>query len=978
MKRKIYILIALLTILYPFMGAKYGNVVYAAESDHLVDIKVDEGKNLIVVFMDDAFVSQDITDKQLKKIYKRTTKEVHKALPKQYNKYDVRIMVGGIPIEELGQEIKKQPENDIDDNTDTHTNRHYPRRQHNRHGGWWGDIAYDGLPWVTNVSVPHRLSNAMNGKHIALWASHGRYYDNAKGYWKWQRPNLFCTTEDLFTQTIVVPYLIPMLEKAGANVFTPRERDWQTEEVIVDNDKPSSGYSETKGSEKWTVADASGFAIPTSATINDNFNPFEQGSVRQINASRSSNAATAIYKPRFNKAGRYAVYVSYITKENSLDHVLYSVYHKGQRTDFHVNQKMGGGTWVYLGSFDFDEGSNDQNKVVVSSHSNEKGLVTTDAVRFGGGMGNIVRGGTTSSLPRCLEAARYSAQWSGAPYSVYAQFSGKDDYKDDLNSRSRMTNWIAGGSPFAPDTEGKNVPIDLCLAVHSDAGFNRDMRSIYGTLTICTTDFNNGKLASGADRSHSADFAKALFDNTKKDINATFGKWNKREIYDRNYSETRLPAMPSAILETMSHQSFPDMCYGHDPNFKFTLARSIYKTMLRFEAEAHGEKAIVAPLAPQDFFVELDGNGKALLSWSEQEDKVEETAHATSYNVYMASGNQGFDNGHNVRHTSHSVQLKKDVVYRFRVTSVNAGGESFPSEEMSVVWHGKDAKTILVINGFQRLAAPAVRNNTNDKGFDFDEDPGVSYGVTAGWAGKQLVFGTSTAGREDSSGFGYCANDMAGKFVAGNDFNYVTEHVRAIASARKYNVVSCTRAEVEYGGLQLRHYDCVDLILGNERNDGYSLMTYKTFTPQMQNALREYKKSGRGALLVSGSYIGSDMQTEEEQTFLREILGCAYDGKETTTNNRVNGLQQSLSIINSLNPDHYATTSSDILLPDPSIVSSGKDAPFIAMQYGNGTSAAVAWQTSRYRSFAMGFPFECISPAQQAITMRGLLGFLVK
>ena len=40
----------------------------------------------------------------------------------------------------------------------------------------------------------------------------------------------------LFTQTIVVPYLIPMLEKAGANVFTPRERDWQCNEVIVDND----------------------------------------------------------------------------------------------------------------------------------------------------------------------------------------------------------------------------------------------------------------------------------------------------------------------------------------------------------------------------------------------------------------------------------------------------------------------------------------------------------------------------------------------------------------------------------------------------------------------------------------------------------------------------------------------------------------------------------------------------------------------
>ena len=38
-----------------------------------------------------------------------------------------------------------------------------------------------------------------------------------------------------------------------------------------------------------------------------------------------------------------------------------------------------------------------------------------DAVRFGGGMGNISRGGKTSGLPRYLEGARYAAQWSGFP-----------------------------------------------------------------------------------------------------------------------------------------------------------------------------------------------------------------------------------------------------------------------------------------------------------------------------------------------------------------------------------------------------------------------------------------------------------------------------------------------------------------------------------------------------------------------------------
>ena len=104
----------------------------------------------------------------------------------------------------------------------------------------WKGIDYKDNPWVINENIPNQISHGLKNRHISLWASHGRYFDVDKDRWRWQRPNLFCTTEDLFTQTIVVPYLIPMLQNAGAIVFTPRERDWQTNEVIIDNDdKPN-------------------------------------------------------------------------------------------------------------------------------------------------------------------------------------------------------------------------------------------------------------------------------------------------------------------------------------------------------------------------------------------------------------------------------------------------------------------------------------------------------------------------------------------------------------------------------------------------------------------------------------------------------------------------------------------------------------------------------------------------------------------
>lgn len=922
---------------------------------HLTEMKIDDAGKVIIVFMDDEFAQQEFTEKSVRKINRTVTKDVHKALPREYRDYTVKVYTRGVSIESLLHHTKQDDEQ---------------TRKKIHRGGWWGDVAYDGRPWVTNVSRPNTVTAALNGKHISLWASHGRFYKNIRNMWEWQRPNLFCTTEDLFTQTIVVPFLIPMLENAGANVFTPRERDWQTDEVIVDNDKPASGYREYAQGARWCNADSPGFAVPDSL-IPDNYNPFEKGTVRQVRTSKDEECSKAVYQPAFAKSGRYAVYVSYATVEKSVDDALYTVWHQGMRTDFRVNQQMGGGTWVYLGTFDFDMGSTAENRVEVSSCSHKKGVVTTDAVRFGGGMGNIVRGEQHSGMPRCLEGARYYAQWAGLPYDTLSLYKGEDDYKDDINVRSLMTNWLAGGSPYAPNKKGKNVPIDLSLAVHSDAGFNKDMTSIFGSLAVCTTDFNEGKLDAGAERSHSKDFAQKLLDNTKKDLTAKYGAWNWRDLYDRNYSETRLPAMPSAIFETLSHQSFPDMRLAHDPTFKFTMARSVYKTILQFEAEAHGEKAVISPLAPQDFRIAFDSLGNARLQWAPQYDQLESSALPTSYNVYMAIGGRGFDNGTNVPVSSHTVSMMPDLIYRFRVTAVNDGGESLPSEELAVVWHGPQAKNILIVNGFQRLAGPQVIDNDSIKGFDLYSDPGVSYGMTAGWCGNQQVYDITSAD------FGRSGSEMEGCFVAGNNFNYVSEHAMAMLSASSYNITSATRSAVEQGMVSLAGYDAVDLILGNERNDGYSLLPYKTFTASMQRCLRDYvygratSVSGRHALLVSGSYIASDMQADNERQFLSDVLHTSFQNTVQSVNNYVTGLQQTIVLTNTLNPEHYATTRSDVLAP-----ASGN--AFISMQYSDGQTAAVA-NRGYTPTFVMGFPFECISNSgQRAYTMRGILSFLLE
>ena len=836
----------------------------------------------------------------------------------------------------------------------------------------WGDINYEGKPWVENVSLPNKISHGLQNRHIALWASHGRYYDKSKSSWQWQRPKLFCTTEDLYTQTIVVPYLMPMLENAGAVVFSPRERDWQRYEVIVDNDmsNPGTSYIEVNGSSSWRTTNQDGFAIH-GGYYHDGENPFKAGSARQTNATKKKkNYSLVSYQPYLPSAGRYAVYVSYQTLPKSVDDAHYTVWHKGEKTEFCVNQQMGGGTWVYLGTFEFDGGSNEFNRVVITNQSrNKKGIVTTDAVRFGGGMGNIERDGTASGLPRALECARYYAQWAGMPYDVYSTKGGTDDYADDISVRPLMTNYMAGGSCYVPAADGVGVPLELSLAIHSDAGYSKNGSDLVGSLGIYTTDFNDGRLNCGLPRLMSKGLAESLLSNAKSDIEATYGQWTYRYLWDRNYGETRLPEVPSAIFETLSHQNFPDMQMGQDPNFRFTLARSIYKTILRYINDQHGESSVITPLAPNHFCVELKKN-EARLTWAPVEDPLEPTAKPTGYIVYTAVGDADFDNGTHVKSPSFSLELEPGILYSFKVAATNKGGRSFTTEVLSALYQPDADGEIMIVNGFHRLASPAVRNTSTDQGFDFDEDPGVTMGRTAGWIGKQTVFSRARMGSVSASGLGYSNDQFFGRFIAGNDFNYVRTHAAAIQSAGRYNIASCSSDALEGGRIRTSHYALIDLVLGLERNDGYSLVKYKTFSPRMQEQLRSFTHDG-GRLLVSGSYIGTDMQQPGEQQWLYEVLKCYPAGTYREANDSITGMGTSFTYYNNLNELHYAATSADVLTP--------AEPAFAAMLYGDGREACVAYQGDDYRAITMGFPFECIAnEKKRSSIMQGLLNFLLK
>ena len=912
---------------------------------------IDYDRKTIAVYASESFAYQPFRSETVETIYN----QVKDLLPGPVHYYQLTIYANGKPIENLVPNLYRNKKKDKERMS--------------------LDIDYKGVPWVKNISRPNEVSRGLQDRHIAVWQSHGNYFKNDKNEWGWQRPRLFCTTEDLFTQSFVLPYVIPMLENAGAVVYTPRERDTQKNEIIVDNDTPNASLYLEVGSKKakWDRASVRGFA-QKKTIYQDGENPFADGTCRMISTERkkkkNKDQAFAEWVPTLPATGKYAVYVSYQTLPNSVSDAKYLVFHNGGVTEFKVNQKIGGGTWVYLGTFEFDKGNNDYGMVVLSNESSEHGVVCADAVRFGGGMGNISRGGKISGLPRYLEGARYSSQWAGMPYDVYAGRKGENDYTDDINTRSNTINYLSGGSVYNPGQAGLGVPLEMTMALHSDAGCSKD-NEIIGSLGIYTTDFNNGKLNSGMDRYASRDLADILLTQIQKDIRTNYNlPWTRRSMWNRNYSETRLPATPSTIIELLSHQNFADMQLGHNPNFKFTVGRAIYKGILQFINSQHGKDYVVQPLPVSNFAIHFGKKKNTLeLTWKGEDDPLEPTARPREYMVYTRIGYGGFDNGTLVSRPYYSVKVEPGLVYSFKVTAVNRGGESFPSEILSAYKAKRERERILIINGFDRISGPAVINTPDKAGFDLEQDPGVPYLSNISFCGAQSGFNRSQAGKEGEGSLGHSGRELEGMEIAGNTFDYPFIHGKAIQAAGKYSFVSCSDEAVENGIVTLEDYPIVDYILGLEKEDPIAKAYYKTFSSPMQRLITSYCQSG-GNLFVSGAYVGSDMSTSQgNREFTEKVLKYGY--QESLRDNRsgqIDGLGRTVSIPRLPNEKMYAVTAPDCIVPV---------APaFSVFTYHPGKQSAGIAYRGDYRTFVMGFPFESIeSEADRAAIMAAVLNF---
>ncbi len=849
-----------------------------------------------------------------------------------------------------------------------------------------GSLKRKSPPLVSHLSKPWLANSSLYNMNIALWHSHGWYYEPKLNRWEWQRARIFQTVEDIYPLSYTMPFLVPMLENAGAGVFVPRERDWQIHEVLVDNNGSTGNSLYVAGDHLEESEEGTGFAVGHPPYVDEN--PFRLGSYHSMLSDRKASEMIQ-WIPEIPETGDYAVYISFKSSQANANDALYRVYHRGGISEFRVNQQMGGATWIYLGRFTFRKGVNpSEGRVVLSNQGNKRGArLTADAVKFGGGMGNISRNGLTGQRPRYQEGARYYLQYAGMPDSLVWKLNENNDYNDDYQSRGEWVNYLMG-APSGPlanrRAKGLGIPVDISFSFHTDAGIT-DNDTVIGTLGIYSTSHDKGRFPSGLSRMASRDLTDIIQSQIVEDLRLMYDPaWTRRGMWDRGYSEAFRPNVPSMLLELFSHQNFLDMRFGQEPLFRFHVSRSIYKGMLRFLSSHYGIPYTVQALPVSHFRTEILEEGRIRLSWKPVADPLEPKAVADSYMVYTRQNEEGFDNGVPVEAQEYILdQVLPDVIYTFKVCAVNKGGESFPSELLSVCVTSGAGGQVAIINAFDRTSGPAWFNDSEHAGFMNMVDQGVPWGVDLHSVGDQFDYVKASPWLDDDSpGHGASYANLEAQVIPGNSFDFSYVHGVSIRKAG-YSFVSVSDEAVMHDTLDLGAYSMVDYLAGEEKtslmpkND--SVTHFRVWPGTMISVLESYLNGG-GKLFVSGAHIASDMHQNGQDSILGSLLKFKWRTSNASRMGNFYSMDPDFApparqyqFNTKLDPVLYTVEGADALEPVDSTAST------LLRYTENNMSAGVAYRGNDYGVVSMGFPFETIADqGKRDEIMKRTINYLLK
>ncbi len=599
-------------------------------------------------------------------------------------------------------------------------------------------------------------TGALSGKTIWLSPGHGYHSISASTY-STQRGNTNSMVEDFGSVEIVANHLLKYLWNAGANVWLVRERDFNTNEVIVDNDAGAPSYTETG---TWSSSASSGY---------------NGGGYRYANSS-GSETETAIFTPTIPEAGWYWVSVYFREGANRCVDTKYKITHAGGTTEVSVNQEYHGQTWNYIGQFYFDAGTS--SNVTISNSSSDVGqAIIADAVRFGGGMGSIEDcddpGIGTSGQARFEEAAQLYAPYMGYP---------NGGCTSDVTIRPNYAEWeLSKGPASEQNNPGTNTYNSIYVSWHSNAAtgtargtvsyiyHNSNVYGDSGSPTNC-----DAGTASGYLRNY-------LQEEIMEDIHANWdATWNDRGVNCANFGEVRqLTTMPGTLLEMGFHDNADDAEAITTPAFREVEARGVYHGIVDFFNHYDGSvPTTLLPEPPTHLVAKNSAAGEITLTWNAPPTGTSLGDAASGYRVYMSTHGKGFNDAVEVVGTTHTFTgLNPNTIYYFRVSGTNIGGESFPTSVVAAKTPASGfAVPILIVDGFDRLQRSQM----------LDLDEGGSLGVL-----------------------------KRGFLERMNSYTYMVEHAQSISSCGG-SFDGATNEAVISGSANLTDYNLVDWFLGEE------------------------------------------------------------------------------------------------------------------------------------------------------------------
>ena len=494
-----------------------------------------------------------------------------------------------------------------------------------------------------------------------------------------------------------------------------------------------------------------------------------------------------------------------------------------------------------------------------------------------------------SGMPQWTEGARYWLINQGADSTLWNLYEG-DEYKDDMKCRAMWVNSL-------------DTTIDLCLAVHTDGLDSGNDSTIIGTLAIYTAkdDENRTKLRDGRDREAvNRNLADWIQTSVTEDLRRLAPEWTRRQLKEANYCESRVPVVPSMILEILSHKNMADMKYGLDPNFRFTAARAVYKGILRF---LNGANATVQPLPVKDLGIQITNHQSpitnAKLQWLPSIDTLEQSATPSYYLVYIQENEDEWNVQQVEKGTELQLDLKPDVRYNFYVVAGNDGGLSLSSPIVSAYLN--DQSPILIVDAFNDTYGPEWFADSTYAGIVPGSYACENY-FSCAYIGEQFDFTRAHPWMsDDNCGFGACYRDHAGRFTVGNTHDYAAQHGRALRRM-KISYVSCTAGMLSSSTIHHTPYTMIDLICGRNRTP---------LTADHLSLIAEYLDAG-GRLLIS-----TDHFSAIDPVWAKRYLHASFRAAHATRSGRITSPRHRLyQLIMEPNDEQLFTCTPEALKPE--------------------------------------------------------------